>query len=101
MITLAACCAAFPAWAQRPCEGLTSLPMRGLTITSAVSVPAGAFALPGAANAAKVQVPEFCRVAATVGKEVRIELWMPRQWNHKLLAVGNGGLAGALIYAPW
>jgi feruloyl esterase len=39
-------------------------------------------------------------VSATVNKEVRIELWMPRQWNQKLLSVGNGGLAGSISYAP-
>ena len=92
--------AACPAWAQRPCESLTSVPMPGLTITSTASVPAGSFKLPGAASTATVQVPAFCRVAATVNKEVRIELWMPKQWNQKLLSVGNGGLAGSISYAP-
>jgi feruloyl esterase len=24
---------------------------------------------------------------------------MPKQWNHKLVAVGNGGLAGSISYA--
>jgi feruloyl esterase len=73
--------------------------MPGITITSATSVTAGSFTLPGA-QATKVQVPAFCRVQATVSREVRIEVWMPREWNHKLLSVGNGGLAGSLIYAP-
>jgi feruloyl esterase len=74
--------------------------MRGITITSAVSVPAGSFTLPGAAAGTTVQVPAFCRVAATVDREVRMELWMPRQWNRKLLAAGNGGMAGAILFAP-
>jgi feruloyl esterase len=101
ILALAALSAASPAWAQQSCESLTSMPMRGITMTFAVSVPAGSFALPGAAVATpKVQVPAFCRVAATVGKELRLEIWMPRQWNRKLLAVGNGGLAGAILYSP-
>ncbi len=91
--------AAFPAWAQRSCESLTSVPMPGLKITAAASVQAGSFKLPGAASTATVQVPAFCRVAATVDKEVRIELWMPKEWNQKLLGVGNGGLAGSISYA--
>ena len=45
-----------------------------------------------------VPAPAFCRVAATVGKEVRMELWMPQQWNHKLLGVGNGGMAGSISF---
>jgi feruloyl esterase len=94
-----------PAGAQPTCEALASLPVHGITITSAASVPAGSFTLPqsgtpGVTSAATVQVPRFCRVMAIVGKEVRVELWMPQQWNHKLLAVGNGGLAGSISYLP-
>ena len=92
--------AACPAWAQQPCEGLTSVSIPGVKITSATSVSAGALTLPAGSLPATLQVPAFCRVAATVGKEVRIELWMPRQWNHKLLAVGNGGMAGSISYLP-
>ena len=100
ILAIAALSVACPAWAQRSCESLTSLLMPGLTVTSAAAVPAGSFKLPGGASTATVQVPAFCRVAATVKKEVRIELWMPRQWNQKLLGVGNGGLAGSISYAP-
>jgi len=38
-------------------------------------------------------------VAATVGAEVKFELWLPTAWNKKLLGVGNGGLAGTITYA--
>ena len=90
-----------PAYGQQPCEKLMSASMRGITITSAVTVPSGPFTLPGGGTRnATVQAPAFCRVAATVGMEVRFELWMPAQWNNKLLAVGNGGLAGSISYAP-
>jgi feruloyl esterase len=71
-----------------------------ITIVSATTVPAGTFALPtGGANAASVQVPVFCRVVAAVDVEVRFELWLPIPWNRKILAVGNGGLAGTISYA--
>ena len=93
--------ASAPLWAQQACQNLATARMPRITINSVTPVPAGQFALPEApATAAKVQVPAFCRVQATVDKEVRIELWMPQQWNHKLVAVGNGGMAGALVYAP-
>lgn len=103
ILAVAAFSAACPAWAQQSCESLTSVSIRGLTITSAVSLPAGSLTLPGGVGPTgpvTVQVPAFCRVSATVNKEVRMELWMPRQWNRKLLGVGNGGLAGSISYPP-
>lgn len=84
--------------AQTPCENLKTLALPNVTITLATSVPAGSFALPSPPNRS-VTVPAFCRVAATVAPEVKFELWMPAQWNHKYLAVGNGGLAGSISYA--
>src|SRR6185437_942975 len=87
------------AYAQQACEKLTSLVVPGLQITSAASVPAGPFTLPNAAPGATPQMlPAFCLVAAVVNPEVRFELWMPAQWNKKLLAVGNGGLAGTIAF---
>jgi len=82
--------AAIPAAAQRSCESLTQLALPNVTISLATPVSAGQFTPPGAG--AGVEVPAFCRVAGVVAPEIRFELWMPVQWNRKLLAVGNGGL---------
>jgi len=84
--------------AQPSCEQLVSSGIPGMTVTSAVSVLEGAFTLPGRGNA-NVKMPAFCRVAVTIEKEVRMELWLPQKWNHKLVAVGNGGLAGSISFS--
>lgn len=84
-------------WAQQPCENLKNLWLANVTITIAASAPAGPFNLP--AGNRPVTVPAFCRVAGVIAPEVKFELWMPADWNKKLLAVGNGGLAGSISYA--
>src|ERR1700724_2633195 len=99
VLAISALSVASKAWGQQSCESLASLKLPSITITSATSVAAGPFTVPGGRGNDTVQAPAFCRVAATIEKEVRIELWMPKTWNHKLVAVGNGGLAGAISYA--
>src|SRR5690242_5929057 len=57
-------CCLFPALVAEasPCSSLTRLIIPNTAITSAVDLPAGAFALPGAARS--LNLPEFCRVIA-------------------------------------
>jgi len=83
-----------------------SLP-KGITITAAQLVAAGAFTQPapptGAAPNFK-DVPEFCRVTATAkpsaDSNVGIEIWLPAaSWNGKFQPVGNGLWGGAFNYA--
>ena len=92
---------AVPSYAQPACEKLASARFPGITITSATSVPGGPFMAPaGGPRIPDFEAPPFCRVAAVVDKEVAFELWLPLQWNTKLLSVGNGGLAGTISYGP-
>jgi feruloyl esterase len=86
------------------CESLTSLALPHAKIESAKPVAAGTFSVPGATrqNASFKQLPEFCRVTATLApsadSHIEMELWMPAQnWNGKFLAVGNGGWAGNIV----
>jgi len=94
-----------PASEQRPCEEITSLVASNLTITSAVSVPAGQFTPPPdfLGNVGPVDVPAFCRVAGvlkpTADSQIKFELWMPTtSWNGKFQGIGNGGFAGLIMY---
>lgn len=89
-----------PSYAQSACEKLVTAHFPFITITAATEHPGGPFTMPNAnPNAAPVTLPAFCRVAGVVGKELRFEVWMPAQWNSKLVSVGNGGLAGTISYA--
>ena len=95
-IAFAALSAASALHAQQSCEKLASIPFNGVTIVSAARVSAGALTLP---TNQSPTVPDMCRVVALVAPEVNFELWMPARWNRKLLAVGNGGLAGTINYS--
>ncbi|MGD0438556.1 MAG: tannase/feruloyl esterase family alpha/beta hydrolase [Bryobacteraceae bacterium] len=87
-------------FAQRPCESLANVTLPSVTISSATSVPAGPLTLSDTpARGLAGEAPAFCRVAGVVAPEIRFELWMPAQWNHKFVGVGNGGLAGSISYA--
>ena len=84
------------------CESLSSLTLPNTAITIAEAVPAGSFTTPF--NATLINLPAFCRVAATLrpspDSNIKIEVWLPGGgWNGKFEAVGNGGWAGAIPYA--
>src|SRR2546423_1371616 len=103
--------AAAPAFAAS-CESLASLTLPDTTIAMAQVVPAGEFSPPGAGQSQKKaagrnpykDVPEFCRVTATLkpssDSDIKVEFWLPTSgWNRKLQAVGNGGWAGVISYS--
>lgn len=123
---------AVPVAAAIPCASLAGTTLPNTIITLAENVAAGKFtppttqravapAAPGrrgggqdgapAAGPARggrggnpyANVPEFCRVVATLkpsgDSDIKIEVWLPVSgWNNKLLAVGNGGWAGTITY---
>ena len=99
--------------ATTPCANLKSTSLPNTTLTLAESLPAGTFTPPaapaggqrgGAAPApAALNVPAFCRVAATLrptsDSEIDMEVWMPETWNGKFQFVGGGGWAGVISYS--
>ncbi len=86
---------ALPLAAQQPCENLVKLALPDVVIESATAMGAGDFQLPSGPTA---KVPAFCRVVGLVRPELKFELWLPAQWNHKYIAVGNGGMAGSIVF---
>ena len=95
-----ACAAPFAAGqsyaaSQQHCEDLMRLGLPGITVRSAVTVAPGVFS-PNP-NIQRT-VSAFCRVTGVVKPELGFELWLPVQWNRKYMAVGNGGLAGSIVF---
>lgn len=86
------------------CEALVSLGLADGFISSAEYVDAGSFNLPTArASDVYSGLDAFCRISAVLspveGSNIQIEVWLPVEaWNNKLVAVGNGGLAGSISY---
>ena len=103
------CLPAVPAFAAS-CGSLAALGLKDTTITMAQLVPAGQFSAPGERQATGrgsnlyKDLPEFCRVAATLkptsDSDIKVEVWLPASdWNRKFQAVGNGGWAGVISYS--
>jgi feruloyl esterase len=102
------CLSATPAFSA-PCETLAALALKDAKITSAAVVLAGHFSAPGGPQTAGArnpykELPEFCRVAATLtpssDSDIKVEVWLPsNNWNGKFQAVGNGGWAGVISYS--
>lgn len=101
ILAIAAC----PLSAAPSCENLKDLKLPNTTITSAQTVRAGAFTLPGMAETppALKDLPAFCRVTAEIkpssASDIKLEVWMPLSgWNGKYQGQGNGGFAGSIGY---
>jgi len=86
------------------CERLAQTSLKNTTITFAREIEAGQLAdVPAVSSTIAVDLPKFCRVAATLkpskDSDIKVEVWLPSDWNGRLVAVGNGGLAGSISYA--
>jgi feruloyl esterase len=85
------------------CEALAALSLPNTTITSAKLITAGTFSGPQDRYDRYdfATLPAFCRVAAVVkptrDSDIKIEVWMPTNWNNRFEAVGNGGWAGSIL----
>jgi feruloyl esterase len=70
---------------------------------AAAGAPQAAAGGRGAAPAAPVMLPAYCRVAITMkpssDSSIDMEVWMPAEnWNNKFQMVGNGGWAGTMSF---
>jgi feruloyl esterase len=85
------------------CESLATLAVPRGAVTIAETEQGSALA--GLTPKPLMDLPPFCRVAATLSpapdSHIKIEVWMPsyKKWNGKFKATGNSGYAGAIAYA--
>jgi feruloyl esterase len=101
---------ASPAHAATSCENLRQLFAPGVHVLAAQRVEAGRFSPAEGERQTPAQkqlfqsLPAFCRVVASAtpsnDSDIRIEVWLPESnWNGRLQAVGDGGLAGYIPFA--
>ena len=82
------------------CEALEGKRGRSVVVQQATAVqPAPAWQLSGVRSyqPEPVTVP-LCRVEGTIEGNIGFELWLPLQWNGRLLGAGVGGDAGIFNY---
>ena len=86
MFSALALASAIPAFGSS-CDSLAKLALKDTAVTMAQEVPAGQFSAPGGRGANPYKdLPEFCRVAATikpsVDSDIKVEVWLPANgWN--------------------
>lgn len=88
------------------CEQLAKTAFPDAKVTLAEEHAAGAFAIPGPPSPfgpSSLDLPAFCRVAATLtptpDSDIKMEVWLPANWNGKFMMVGNGVWSGAVSYS--
>jgi feruloyl esterase len=85
----------------RSCGSLATLTTPEVQIVQAQSVAAGTFTSSGGGGTA-LDVPNFCRVTLRLkpspDSDIIAEVWLPANWNTKLLALGSGGWGGSIDF---
>lgn len=102
LLSVLAFCSMFsPFAAAQSCENLRNFSLANVEVNSTEQIAAGAFSPPGSdSNAANSydDLPAFCRVNLTLtptpDSDIKMELWLPADWNGKYLAVGNAAFTG-------
>jgi feruloyl esterase len=84
------------------CGALRQLSLPDTTITAAEEVTSGNLSGPEISKPLH-DLPPFCRVSGilrpSADSEIRFEVWLPeKDWNQRLMGVGNGGFAGSIWY---
>ncbi len=92
------CGTAYSQSSLESCAALATFSLPKTKVLAAQVVESGQVDL----GAGPVALPTFCRavlqLTPTTDSDIRVELWMPLEWNHTFRGVGNGGFAGVVDY---
>ncbi len=90
-----------PFAAAQSCDNLRGFSLTNVEVDLIEEIAAGAFTPPNDnPSAARIYegLPAFCRVGLTLSptpdSDIKMELWLPADWNGKYLAVGNAAFTG-------
>jgi feruloyl esterase len=90
--------------ANASCESMARAVLPNTRIDTAASVRAGNLSVPNDQGRTQTynDLPALCRVTATLrpssDSDIKVEVWLPANWNGKFQAVGNGVWLGSINY---
>ena len=98
LVTISALLSAIPAPARAAdCGSLATLALPKVNILSATEVSADANVSPiPYGDFQPGETPSFCRIKGEAEPHVGFEVWLPKNWNGRILSLGSGGFGGSI-----